>query len=274
MIENNKKEEAKTVVPVIQPTTNALVLNDQNDLKKYIFKSGKSVFLSQISSMNQEKATELFNREASFAVQHMANMPEKGKPFFMSCVQRNPMSLLFAISNIASSGLTLNPDLKLAYLVPKDGKISYQSSWMGKKELMIQSGLCKDVTVHIVRSKDVFSSEGGTNPSIIHKADHFNERGEIVGGYAIAFMTNGAKHPEIMTLDEIKKIQKVAGTQYIWNAWFEEMAKKTLVNRLFKNIPKLNANLQLLALLKHESTEFESEFNEIETKEETDDYED
>ena len=52
----------------------------------------------------------------------------------------NPVSVQNAVRNIAAIGLTLNPALKYAYLVPRDGQICLDVSYMGLMHLAQDTG--------------------------------------------------------------------------------------------------------------------------------------
>lgn len=261
-MENDKIESVQGVAKVEQKQVAKYDFNSQIGLKQFIFTDPKKMFLSQITDQNAET---IFNREASFALQIVNNIPTSGKDFFIKTLAANPQSFVSAIANVASSGLTLDPSLKLAYLVPMDGKISFWPSWMGKKEKAIQTGLTLNLYAELVYKNDLFEYYAGTNRNIIHKPNVFSDRGEIIGGYAVAIMTNGEKEFAVMNFSELEKIRmksKMANSG-AWISDKEEMYKKTLINRLFKSVPKMKANTELISLLKAEQESENTDFNSV-----------
>ena len=116
--------------------------------------------------------------------------------------------------------------------------------------------------------KDDYVFENGD--LIKHVYDPFKkDRGAKIGGYAKAYLSNNTTHTETMTMDEINGIRNRVANQYVWKTDTEEMERKTLLNRLFKSIPKLNPDEKLLNLLKFDAesgsdtVNFEKEETEI-----------
>lgn len=235
-----------------------MVVDAKRDLKQVMFSpKNKRAFLSQIA-MPEEQANTVFNREASFAIQLIKNI--KNPDFMLNTINQNPESLMFAIANVAASGLTLNPDLKLAYLVPRDGRVMFQSSYMGKKELIMQSGIVSTLYAKVVRGNDIFEVEEGTRPGILHRPNYKSDRGAVVGAYAVAIYPNGVAEFEVLTLSEILAIKaKSPANSTAFSPWntgendFVEMCKKTVINRIFKGLAKMKASKELLHLLQTEN---------------------
>ena len=261
-----EKENTPKVVEQQAPT---LVLNSISAVKQFAGKQGKKYFISQISDKTPEEADALFNRELSYAIQLISG---KNQDYMIKTIAANPISFLFAIANCAASGLTLSPELKLAYLVPRDGKVMFQSSYMGKKEVVMASGLVKNVYAELVYKHDYFIVQKGTNPSIDHRPDYFIEdRGKIIGAYAVAFLSTGVNHIEVMSIEDVMKIKgRSPAADKGFSPWTTddgEMIKKTLLNRIFKALPKLASSETLMRLIANDN-EFENDIDhQQETKE-------
>ena len=73
-----------------------------------------------------------------------------------------PDHLVEAIKNVSLTGLTLNPELRLGYLVPYKGKVKFQASYMGKVDILIRTGVVKDIYSDLVYANDEFSMTKGT----------------------------------------------------------------------------------------------------------------
>lgn len=199
-----------------------------------------------------------FNREAQFAIQILSE-----NDYLRKCT---PDSIRNAVVNIALCGVTLNPALKLAYLVPRKGKCTLDISYMGMIELTLNSGLVKDINADVICANDEFDYEKGTNQFLRHKVASKN-RGNMIGAFAIATLQNGSTHFEIITADEIDKIKKTSEglkSEYSpWKTWESEMWKKTAVKRLFKYLKK-DLNPQLLSILENEHMNDKSDFEQPE----------
>lgn len=197
------------------------------------FLAPKQAFLAAGGSKEQ------FAREVNFAMQSLMN-----NDFLLNCAKSNPEFLIEAIKNVALTGLTLNPELRLGYLIPYNKKITFRSSYMGKVDILIRSGIVKWIEANLVYEKDAFSVTKGSKDEIIHAPDCFaSDRGDIKGGYWIATMPNGLKVFGVMSKNDIDQIKQrsesaKSGGQTPWNTDYEEMAKKTIINRAFKSLPK------------------------------------
>ncbi|MCK5601319.1 recombinase RecT [Candidatus Pacearchaeota archaeon] len=176
----------------------------------------------------------VFQKEAMFAMQLMK------KNDFMQ--KMSPDSVFDAVVNVASIGLSLNPATKLAYLVPRDGRACLDISYLGLYQLAIDGGEIKHVKAELVYEGDTFTFNG-VDEKPEHSYDPFmdyKDRGKLRGAYCLAMLTNGTYKVEFMPAIEIYKVKASAKTRKVWDAWFEEMAKKTVIKRAAKMWPKNN----------------------------------
>lgn len=97
----------------------------------------------------------LFKTEAIYAMQAMLNNELLAKTAFS-----NPVSMDLAMAQIAACGLTLDPAMQLAYLVPRDGKVIADISYRGLIDIAIRSRAVNLVTVKAVYSNDLFRYRG------------------------------------------------------------------------------------------------------------------
>ena len=150
-----------------------------------------------------------------------------------------------ALKNVVLTGMTLNPTLKLAYLVPYKGKVELQASYMGKKSFGVNTGLVLDMEAYLVYKGELFEIEQGSNAHITHKPNPWGskKKEDILGGYYLIKYPNGTQQFDTMSIDEIEGIRKRSpsvgkGKQSPWDTDYTEMCKKTLINRAYKQIPK------------------------------------
>lgn len=185
-----------------------------------------------------------FDREAEFAIQVLT-----GNDFAMKTALMNKGSVIAAVSNIAAVGLSLNPAKKQAYLVPRDGKICLDISYMGLLDLAIASGSIKWGQAELVFQADTFTLNGFDKPPL-HQRDPFKtDRGAVVGAYTVVKTLDGDYLTSCMTAEEIFAIRdrsqawksfkagksKSAGP---WSSDEGEMMKKTVIKRAYKLWPK------------------------------------
>lgn len=183
-----------------------------------------------------------FDREAEFAIQVLSS-----NDYAIKIAQSNRQSVINAVTNIAAIGISLNPAKKQAYLVPRDGRICLDLSYMGLADLATASGSIKWVKAGVVHANDKFVLNGFDRPPE-HSFDPFSkDRGEAVGVYVVAKTADGDYLTEAMSADEVNAIRDRSSA---WRAWVEkkrscpwvtdwaEMAKKTVVKRAYKLWPK------------------------------------
>lgn len=212
---------------------------------------------------------DVFNKECSFAIQHLQSNTYLQKS--------TNISLLQSVLNIIQIGLTLNPVSKLAYLVPryKNGAVTccLEPSYMGLVKLATDTGSVINVYADLVYENDYFESERGTNPNIIHRTKNFGERGELIGVYAVAVLHDGSKQFEIMDKAEIEEIRgssesyksfvKGDAKSCIWVSDAPEMWRKTVIKRLCKYLPKTEMWDKLYKAVEMDNEDFKLEHYQI-----------
>ena len=257
-------EEQKTEQTVNQPPTTTPAKQPEitkSSLPKKLLDAGfSSVLMSPKQTFLKAGGTEVqFNREVNFAAQLLMN-----SDYLFKCAQQYPEHFIEAMKNVALTGLTLNPELRLAYLVPYKGKVKFQSSYMGKTEILIRAGVVQAIEANLVFERDTFKAVKGLNQELTHEPDYFaSDRGKIKGGYWLAITPNGQKKFDVMPqarVEEIKARSEAvkAGNGCPWDTDYEEMAKKTIINWAFKSLPKTNISESMIKVLEAEG-DFERE---------------
>lgn len=184
----------------------------------------------------------LFEREAGFAIQALT-----GNEYAMGIALKNKDSVLAAVTNISAIGISLNPAKRQAYLVPRDGRICLDISYMGLLDLAIQSGSIRWGQAEIVYEKDEFAlNDADKLPT--HKRNPFGkDRGQIIGAYVVVKTADGDYLTTAMSIDEVWAIRDRSSA---WKAFLEkkrkcpwvtdegEMIKKTVIKRAYKMWPK------------------------------------
>lgn len=197
-----------------------------------------------------------FDREAEFALQTLY-----ANDYAMKIAMQNRSSLIAAVVNIAAIGISLNPAKKQAYLVPRDGKICLDISYMGLMDLAIDSGSIRWGQAELVYETDTFALNG-IDQQPTHRRDPFaKDRGDVVGVYVVVKTADGDYLTGAMSVDEVNAIRDRSAA---WKAWVSkqkscpwltdwgEMAKKTVVKREYKYWPKTE---RLASAIHHLNTE-------------------
>ena len=189
---------------------------------------------------------ETFNKEASFALQVI----NKSKQL-QQCTTESKIE---AVMNVANCGLTLNPVMNMAYLVPRWNSLTktkechLEPSYQGLVKLITDTGSVVKLDTHLVYDGDDFKVDYST-PTIEHAANPFSKsRGDIVGAYCVATLMEGGKVIEVMTADEINEIRDMSESykafkadkikSCVWEDHYGEMARKTIIKRITKYLPK------------------------------------
>lgn len=172
-------------------------------------------------------------KESQFAIQYFQR-----NDYLSKTALSNPTSAQNAIINVAAIGITLNPASKLAYLVPRDGMVCLDISYMGLLHLAQSTGSIKWGQCKLVYSNDTYESNG-LDTAPIHKYNAFGDRGDVVGGYCTVKTADGDYLTEEMSLEEIKATEATSKAKNgPWKNFWEEMARKTIVKRASKYWPR------------------------------------
>lgn len=179
-----------------------------------------------------------FEREAGFALQLLS-----ASDFSIKIAMANRQSVINAVTNIAAIGISLNPAKKQAYLVPRDGKICLDISYMGLMDLAMATGSVRWAQAAIVHECDRFTLNGFDKPPS-HNFNPFDkERGEIVGVYVVVKTADGEYLTHTMTIADVYAIRDrstawKSGKSCPWRTDASEMVKKTCVKQAYKYWPK------------------------------------
>lgn len=154
----------------------------------------------------------------------------------MNC-DRN--SLLGAIMQAAQLGLEPNI-LGSCYILPYKNEATFIIGYRGMIDLARRSGNIKSIYAHEVRENDEFEYEYGLYPDLKHKPAMEN-RGKMIGVYAVAHFRDGGYQFEFMPVEEIEKRKSRSpsanASHSPWKSDYEEMAKKTVIRHMFKYLP-------------------------------------
>lgn len=174
-----------------------------------------------------------WNKECQFAVQAL-----QANDFLNKTAWKNQPSLQNAIINVASIGVSLNPALKHAYLVPRKNMVCLDISFMGLMHIAQKSG-----AILWGQSKLVYKNDSYTNTGIdtapIHEQQTFGDKGDIIGVYCTVKLPSGEYLTEEMDIETLNKIKAAASaTNGPWKTWPEEMMRKSVVKRASKYWPQ------------------------------------
>lgn len=181
-------------------------------------------------------------------------------------VRKNPKlgqcdqtSFLGAVMQCAALGLEPGGALGHCYLIPFENRrkqrveVQFIVGYRGMIDLARRSGQIVSLEARAVYAKDKFEVELGLDSRIVHKPDwDAEDRGDITFVYAVAKLKDGGIQFDVMSRREIERVRNASAGYRVaeatakkynkapdspWHSHFEEMAKKTVVRRLFKYLP-------------------------------------
>ena len=161
------------------------------------------------------------------------------QPELLECDRK---SLLLACLRAANDGLM--PDGREgAFVVFKDKKRGKVAQWMpmyaGLLKKVRNTGELVSISANVVYERDHFEYELGDEERIVHKPA-IGDRGKPVAAYAIAKLKSGGIEREVMDATAIRQVQAVSratSDDGPWAKWPDEMARKTVIRRLYKRLP-------------------------------------
>jgi recombination protein RecT len=178
------------------------------------------------------------DRLARIALTEVRKTPALGK-----CDQA---SFLGAIMQCAQLGIEPGSALGHAYLLPFDNRkkgiteVQFILGYRGMIDLARRSGQILSIEARAVYTADKFHVSLGLNPDLTHEPDwEAEDRGPLRFVYAVAKLRDGGTQFEVMSRADIEKVRQKsrAGQSGPWVDHYEEMAKKTVIRRLFKYLP-------------------------------------
>ena len=212
-----------------------------SELVQYI-ESQKDLFVPALTDNSI-----MWDKEKNFAYQMiMAN------DYLHGIANKNNQILQDALVNIATIGISLNPVLKHAYLIPRKGKVCLDVGYMGLLHIAQSSGVILWGQSKLVYGNDNYVNKG-IDKSPLHEFKAFSDRGPIVGCYCTVKTVDGDFLTEEMSISDVYAIRsrsesykKKSGP---WATDEGEMIRKTVVKRAYKYWPKcerLGTAIQML----------------------------
>jgi recombination protein RecT len=175
----------------------------------------------------------------------------KSNPKLMECLNTDhgKSTLLGAFMQAAQLGLEPGV-LGSCYILPYRNRrenateANFQIGYRGMVELARRSGEIRTLYAHEVCENDAFDMSFGVGGGLSHRPCLRGERGEVIGYYAFAELADGAVQYEYWSREQIEKHRDKYSKGYAydktsspWATEPDEMAKKTMIRRLFKMLP-------------------------------------
>lgn len=207
-----------------------------------------------------------FTEEATFLLGIVANTPT-----LWGVV---PASISGVLLASASTGLSLSPIKKEAYVIPRKVKIKtpgqpdrwesraiFDPSYIGLMKAATDSGAVRNFESHDVYLGDYLEYDLIAGKPKVHRPywTMGNQRGQLVGVYGWAVLHDGTIIPDHMGADELEKIQSKSDNKdgAIYQDWKGEMARKSLLKRICKHVPRTERMAGLLEAIDQDNQQFD-----------------
>lgn len=158
----------------------------------------------------------------------------------------DPASIANAVINVARTGITLNPSLKLCYLIPRSNKCVLDLSYMGWVKILKDYGSIKDIQAIIVYDDETFEESNSQIVAPIHKKQYAKtEQEQLKRGYKgvycqVLLPDNIVIYTPLTPYWEILKAEKASPSSSSksspWQLWREDMIKKTKLKKDCKTL--------------------------------------
>jgi len=158
-------------------------------------------------------------------------------PALLSCT---PESVLQSVMGAAQLGLDCGGALGHAYLVPYGNQCQLILGYRGMIDLARRSGQIQSIEARVVWENDEFDvSYAIDGVQLRHRPALDKEPGDLRLVYAVAVLKDGGVQFELMSRAQIDAVKRRSrsGNSGPWMTDYPEMARKTVVKRLFKYLP-------------------------------------
>lgn len=176
-----------------------------------------------------------------------------------SILQCNRESVFKAIRRLAAAGLV--PDGREAAIVPFKGAAQAMPMVYGLLKVARNSGEISSIWAEVVMGDEEFAvSMVDGERKFEHRYDPLNRGGDVKGAYAVAKLKDGTIEIEAMGRDQIEKRRKASANQRgdgpsgIWQQWYDEMAKKTVIRALVKRLPMSSEDMRRVMIEDEENS--------------------
>ena len=155
------------------------------------------------------------------------------------------------------------------YLVPYGSTLNFMASYKGMVKLATKYATrpIKSIYAKVVREGDYFEETiVNGEPSINFTPIAFNSK-PIIGVFAVCQFADGGIQYEVMSRDDVENCRKSSKAKNgpAWTSHYSEMAKKTVVRRLAKNLP-IDMDASAMEMF-NAGTEIETDAKEIAARE-------
>lgn len=159
--------------------------------------------------------------------------------------EAHPVSVFQALTRVAQWRLDIGTTAHLLTFRNRQTgivEVTPVAAYTGLIELVLRTRHVRDIWGETVRKHDRFTEVRGANPDLIHEGNWFEDRGPLVGAYAVAVLAHSRKTWAVMSAKQIAAVRaRARGSDKPSSPWKtdeEEMWRKSAIRRLCKRLPQ------------------------------------
>ena len=117
-------------------------------------------------------------------------------------------------------------------------KLTYTISYKGLKKMAIEKSVrpIKDIYAKPIFEGDIVEETFTDGEAKINYKSNFMKRGKWIGVFAVCVFKDGSEIYELMNMEQINAIKAKSRNSGAWKDFPQEMAKKSVIRRLCKNV--------------------------------------
>ncbi|HEL1747675.1 TPA: recombinase RecT [Streptococcus suis] len=157
----------------------------------------------------------------------------------------------------------LSPAKTQCYFIPYGNTLKMTRSYFGTMKVVKQLSNVKDIWAEVVFEGDVLKIRNDNGRKVLesHKTDWTNQDNAIIGAYCIIEKVDGERILTVMTKKEIDRSWQQSKNKSVQNAFPQEMAKRTVINRAAKQFFNTSDDSDILIEAVNRTTENEFDDN-------------
>ncbi|MGU8071208.1 recombinase RecT [Streptococcus suis] len=157
----------------------------------------------------------------------------------------------------------LSPAKTQCYFIPYGNTLKMTRSYFGTMKVVKQLSNVKDIWAEVVFEGDVLKIRNDNGRKVLesHETDWTNQDNAIIGAYCIIEKVDGERILTVMTKKEIDRSWQQSKNKSVQNAFPQEMAKRTVINRAAKQFFNTSDDSDILIEAVNRTTENEFDKN-------------
>lgn len=157
----------------------------------------------------------------------------------------------------------LSPAKTQCYFIPYGNTLKMTRSYFGTMKVVKQRSNVKDIWAEVVFEGDVLKIRNDNGRKVLesHETDWTNQDNAIIGAYCIIEKVDGERILTVMTKKEIDRSWQQSKNKSVQNAFPQEMAKRTVINRAAKQFFNTSDDSDILIEAVNRTTENEFDDN-------------